>query len=99
MALRELLGHAPWPTWEPALRDRDPQRWPSVARRRTRTRSRSCGSSSGCSREQWRELREYAAARGVLLFGDLPIFVSLDSADVWAHRELFQLDGRGGRPR
>jgi 4-alpha-glucanotransferase len=44
---------------------------------------------------QWARLREYAASRGVLLFGDLPIFVSLDSADVWASRELFQLDEEG----
>ena len=47
--------------------------------------------------EQWRELHAYAAARGVLLFGDLPIFVALDSADVWASRGLFRLDARGGR--
>ena len=45
--------------------------------------------------EQWRELKEYAASRGVLFFGDLPIFVSHDSADVWASRDLFQLDAEG----
>ena len=45
--------------------------------------------------EQWAALRAYAAEQGVLLFGDLPIFVSHDSADVWASRELFQLDARG----
>jgi len=44
---------------------------------------------------QWRELREYAAERGVRFFGDLPIFVSHDSADVWASRDLFQLDAQG----
>ncbi len=43
----------------------------------------------------WAALRKYAAARGVGLIGDVPIFVSLDSADVWAHRNLFQLDARG----
>lgn len=46
---------------------------------------------------QWARLREYAAVRGVGLIGDLPIFVSHDSADVWGHRELFRLD-RSGRP-
>ena len=46
---------------------------------------------------QWARLREHAVDRGVLLFGDLPIFVSLDSADVWASRELFELDD-DGRP-
>jgi 4-alpha-glucanotransferase len=40
------------------------------------------------------ELRKYAATRGVKLFGDLPIFVSPESADVWASPHLFKLDQR-----
>jgi 4-alpha-glucanotransferase len=47
---------------------------------------------------QWRALREYAHGRGLRLLGDLPIFVSPDSADVWAHPEFFLLDPNG-RPR
>lgn len=45
--------------------------------------------------EQWFALKEYANQRGVLLFGDLPIFVAHDSADVWANQQLFQLDDHG----
>ena len=41
---------------------------------------------------QWKELCAYANEQGVRLIGDLPIYVSLDSVDVWAHPELFQLD-------
>jgi 4-alpha-glucanotransferase len=48
--------------------------------------------------QQWGDLRGYAAANGVGLVGDVPIFVSHDSADVWAHPELFKLDSRG-RPK
>ena len=46
---------------------------------------------------QWRELRRFAHSHGVYLFGDLPIFVSEDSADVWAHRDVFTVnaDGQG----
>ena len=44
---------------------------------------------------QWRELRAYANERGIAVIGDIPIFVAHDSADVWSHRELFLLDGRG----
>jgi 4-alpha-glucanotransferase len=44
---------------------------------------------------QWLELRDYAHQHGVLLFGDMPIFVAHDSADVWANREYFQLDEAG----
>ena len=48
-------------------------------------------------RRQWGELRRAAAARGVRILGDLPIFVAMDSADAWARPELFALDG-DGRP-
>ncbi|MDP0496828.1 MAG: 4-alpha-glucanotransferase [Verrucomicrobiota bacterium JB024] len=44
---------------------------------------------------QWAELRTYAAGKGVEIIGDVPIFVALDSADVWARPELFQLDAEG----
>ena len=40
---------------------------------------------------QWKSLREYACQKGVRMIGDMPIYVSLDSADVWAHPEMFQL--------
>ena len=44
---------------------------------------------------QWGELRAHAHARGVRIVGDIPIFVAYDSADVWAHPELFFLDEQG----
>jgi len=47
---------------------------------------------------QGNRLKEYAHERGVLLIGDLPFFVSLDSSDVWANPECFQLDANL-RPR
>lgn len=42
--------------------------------------------------KQWRALKQYANSRGVLIMGDISIFVALDSADVWIHPELFQMD-------
>ena len=41
---------------------------------------------------QWKALRAYANSRGIQIIGDVPIYVPLDSADVWANPELFQLD-------
>lgn len=41
---------------------------------------------------QWRALKQYANAQGIRIIGDIPIYVSMDSADAWAHPELFQLD-------
>lgn len=45
---------------------------------------------------QWQALRGYCNDRGIGLVGDVPIFVAHDSADVWARRELFDLDAAGG---
>ncbi|NVN89508.1 MAG: 4-alpha-glucanotransferase [Desulfuromonadales bacterium] len=44
---------------------------------------------------QWQALRGYADRQGVRLFGDLPLFVAYDSADVWCRRDLFLLDHNG----
>lgn len=48
-----------------------------------------------CFSRQWMQLKTYANERGVRFIGDLPIFVAYQSADVWAHRELFELDEAG----
>ncbi|EDY82824.1 4-alpha-glucanotransferase [Verrucomicrobiia bacterium DG1235] len=47
---------------------------------------------------QWQAVRKYAAQKGVQIIGDIPIFVALDSADVWQHPEYFQLDSKTFRP-
>ncbi|MFO0944086.1 MAG: 4-alpha-glucanotransferase [Pirellulales bacterium] len=47
--------------------------------------------------KQWQQLKDYANSRGVRLFGDMPIFVSHGSADVWANQSLFSLDENGRR--
>lgn len=45
--------------------------------------------------KQWKEMKDYANQRGVELFGDMPIFVAHDSAEVWANRQDFLLDSHG----
>ena len=42
--------------------------------------------------EQWFKLKEYANEKGIEIIGDIPIYVAMDSADVWSHPEIFQLD-------
>lgn len=44
---------------------------------------------------QWKKLKEYANKKGICIIGDIPIYVALDSADTWAHPELFQFDENG----
>ncbi len=47
---------------------------------------------------QWQLLRSYAGSKGIQLFGDLPIYVSYDSVDVWANQQIFTLDPEALRP-
>ncbi|MFM9905680.1 MAG: 4-alpha-glucanotransferase [Pyrinomonadaceae bacterium] len=44
---------------------------------------------------QWKSLRKYATENGIRIIGDLPIFVALDSADVWCNQDKFKLNGDG----
>lgn len=46
-------------------------------------------------RQQWSALKQYANEKGIQMIGDVPIYVASDSADAWAHPELFQLDEHG----
>lgn len=45
--------------------------------------------------KQWKAVKDYANEKGIRIIGDIPIFVSLDSADVWANKSMFQLDSNG----
>ena len=47
---------------------------------------------------QWRQVREQAKARNIEIIGDAPIFVASDSADIWTHPELFQINQQSGQP-
>ncbi|WP_339137515.1 MAG: 4-alpha-glucanotransferase [Candidatus Electrothrix sp. GW3-4] len=47
---------------------------------------------------QWEKLHSYAQKKGIQIIGDLPIYVGLDSADVWAHQEIFTLSPQTGEP-
>ena len=91
MALKEESGDADWRQWEPELRER----------RIDALREASNGLKDEITFHyflqyeffrQWDALREYCAEKGIRLIGDVPIYVPLDSADVWANPGLFQLD-------
>ena len=60
-----------------------------------RRRSSFTPTCSSCSSASGRASSSYANERGIQIIGDIPIFVAYDSADVWANRELFQLDEQG----
>lgn len=84
----------PWWEWPVPLRDRDPQVLKLAAWRLEATLQRLRIEQWVFAR-QWQSLRDYAAQRGVRLFGDLPIYVAPDSVSTWASRRQFQLDANG----
>jgi 4-alpha-glucanotransferase len=94
MALKEAHGGAAWFQWEPGLITREPQ---MLAGSRSKLREAILYYEfvQFVFSRQWRALRQECHERGVQLIGDLPIFVALDSADVWARPDLFQLDALG----
>jgi 4-alpha-glucanotransferase len=85
---------APWWEWPAPLRDREPAAL-------VQARSAQAAALDHERHEQWifarqwAQLRAYAQARGVLLFGDLPIYVAPDSVATWSQPEQFELSSEG----
>lgn len=94
MALRESRGSSAWNTWEEDVRGRQPEA--------LRFWSEKLNPGIRCHKyqqyqffRQWSELKKYCNECGIRLIGDMPIFVSLDSAEVWSHPGMFYLDSHG----
>lgn len=95
-AIRTVHGGRPWLKWPAPLRDAQPAAIESFRAAHAREIAYQAFVQFLFDR-QWRALCKYAHERGVGLLGDIPIFVVHDSADVWAQRDLFELDA-AGRP-
>ncbi|MFO1399601.1 MAG: 4-alpha-glucanotransferase [Steroidobacteraceae bacterium] len=93
-ALAESHGGAAWWDWPAGERDREPGAL-AAARAALGARIEQRRREQWIFERQWNALRSHARERGVLLFGDLPIYVAPDSAATWADRAQFQLDERG----
>lgn len=93
-ALKEQYGGASWRDWPVELSRREPKAV-EEAKQRLHSQMEAIKFCQWRFFEQWGRLRDYAVRRGVKLLGDLPIFVAMDSADVWAQRQWFELDARG----
>jgi 4-alpha-glucanotransferase len=93
-ALREENRGASWSEWEEGVRLRRPGAMERARERLAEEVDLNVFRQWMFDRE-WKALREHAHARGIRIVGDIPIFVAYDSADVWAHRELFTLDEEG----
>jgi 4-alpha-glucanotransferase len=89
-AIKDDHDGRPWFEWPTPLRDRHP-----LALENYEDAAQTHREQQQCFDAAWSVLTEEATARNITLIGDVPIFIAHDSADVWAHRELFQLDAAG----
>ncbi len=93
-AIKDSHGGRPWVEWPEGEALRQPQAL-DAARAANAVRIGDHRFRQWMFHRQWFALKQYANDRGIRLFGDLPIFVAHDSADVWANRDLFYLDAKG----
>lgn len=78
MALKKSNGGKPWNEWTNDVPNEDEERlWEFICYEFLR---------------EWQNIRNYAAEKGISVIGDIPIYVSYDSADVWSNPSLFKLD-------
>lgn len=97
LALKERYSDQPWYRWPMPLRERHAKA--------LRLATLECSDQIDyyifeqyLFFTQWQQLRAYANSSGIKLIGDLPIYVALDSVDVWANQPIFQLDPKRGEP-
>lgn len=86
----------PWNAWAEQFRQRDSGALRALARSHANS-VQHIKIMQFLFFRQWSELRDYANERGIALFGDMPIYIALDSSDAWANRELLRID-ENGRP-
>ena len=94
--LKSAHGERPWPEWAPEFRHRDD----AALRRLAETDAEKIEAIKTIQClffSQWQRFRSYANEQGIQLFGDMPIYIALDSSDAWANRSILRLDD-AGRP-
>lgn len=94
MALKKQYQNKPWYDWPAKERHRDTKTLAN-AEKKLKADIQQIIFEQFVFFTQWRELREYAKQHEIELFGDIPIFVARDSAEVWAQRENFLMDDDG----
>jgi 4-alpha-glucanotransferase len=97
MALKNNHSNKSWYQWDAPLAQRD-KRALAKAAKDLRTEIDYFRFEQFLFRQQWQRLHEYAAELNIRFFGDIPIYVSFDSADVWAAQDIFMLDKKSRLP-
>lgn len=91
MSIKDTYKGKPWLEWDEELRLRDGHAlWKYSEEHKNDIMFREFLQFKFY--EQWEKLKKYANEKGIEIIGDIPIYVALDSADVWVFPDLFQLD-------
>jgi 4-alpha-glucanotransferase len=94
--LKTMHGERPWPEWDAPFVHREQAALQKV-RETCRDEIERIKVIQFLFDQQWRKLKNYANENDIKLFGDMPIYIALDSADAWAHPEILLID-RDGKP-
>ena len=97
MALKETHDYVMWTLWEPELALREPAAL-DKARRNLHDQIETHKFIQFEFEREWSDLKAHCARNGIRVMGDVPIYVAQDSSDVWAQRDLFDLEA-DGKPR
>ncbi|MBR2410262.1 MAG: 4-alpha-glucanotransferase [Clostridia bacterium] len=96
MAIKEKQNDAPWWEWDESYRRFD------TAKKSRRALEEECAFwkfTQYVFFTQWGKIKEYANKKGIAIIGDMPIYVAMDSADVWANTAQFQIDPDTLKPK
>ncbi len=94
MALKNYFNHLPWNQWDKLIANRDTKTL-DFYREKLAEEILYYKFLQYTFFEQWYELKKYANEKGIKIVGDIPIYISYDSSDVWANPELYKLDVYG----
>lgn len=92
--LKEKFSNAPWQEWPSPYAFRDFQALDEIAKRLAE-RINYHQFLQYEFQDQWNQVLQKAKARSILIVGDVPLYVSMDSVDVWSHPELFEINSAG----
>lgn len=94
--LKTMHGERPWTEWDGSFVHRERAAMQKV-RENNREAIEHIKVIQFLFEQQWKSLKQYAGGKGIRLFGDMPIYIALDSADAWAHPEILLID-QDGKP-
>ncbi|MEA3546573.1 MAG: 4-alpha-glucanotransferase [Thermodesulfobacteriota bacterium] len=97
MSLREENNQKSWSQWPSAVASRN-EKSLTACRKRLSEEILYHKFVQYLFFEQWSQLRRYCSKKGIKLIGDIPIYVGMDSADVWSHQDCFELDKKSLQP-